>query len=67
MEHRMKPASLLVSIFLVLVAVLHLVRLVFQVEVIVAGAVMPMWASLFGFFIPTGLAMALLRESRINN
>jgi Na+/proline symporter len=60
----MKPVSVITTIFLVLVATLHLLRLFFKIEVIVAGNVLPMWVSIFGCFFPAGLAILLWRESR---
>ena len=60
----MKPVSLIVSVLLLLIAVIHLVRIVFRVEVIVAGAVVPMWMSLVGSIVTAVLAVLLWRESR---
>ena len=42
----MKPASLLAAILLDIIAVVHLLRLVFHTEVIIGGWVLPMWVSL---------------------
>ena len=41
----MKPAALLATLFLSLVAVLQLLRLVLQWEFIIGGLEIPMWAS----------------------
>ena len=60
----MKPVSLIVSVLLLLIAVIHIVRIVFHVEVIVAGAVVPMWMSLVGCIVTAVLAVLLWRESR---
>ena len=60
----MKPVSLIVSVLLLLIAVIHLVRIVFHVEVIVAGAVVPMWMSVVGCVVTAVLAVLLWRESR---
>jgi len=49
---------------LVLIALLHILRLVFGWEVIIHGVVMPMWASTLGVIIPGGLAFMVWRESR---
>ncbi len=59
----MKPAAKVTTIFLSLVAALHLARLLFQVEV-TAGVMIPMWASMFGMFGPAALAIWLWREQR---
>lgn len=60
----MKPVSTLVNIFLSLVALLHLVRLIFQIEVTWGGTVIPLWTSLFGCLVTTGLSILLWRENR---
>lgn len=60
----MRPASLLAALVFALVAVSHLLRLVLQVEVLVAGAALPMWVSVLGLVIPGALAFALWREAR---
>jgi hypothetical protein len=60
----MKPASLLAVIVFSVVALSHLVRVVLQIDVVVAEAVMPMWLSVIGFLVTAGLAVALWREAR---
>jgi hypothetical protein len=59
----MKPASFLGALVFSLVALAHLLRLLFQVEVAVAGAVIPMWVSVVGLMVTAGLAVALWREA----
>ena len=63
----MKPASLLAALIFSLVALSHLLRLVLRVEVLVGGAVMPMWVSVVGLVVTAALAAALWRESRSSN
>jgi len=60
----MKPASLLSVFVFSLVALSHLLRLVLQVKVVVAGAVMPMWLSVMGLVVTGALAVGLWREAR---
>lgn len=60
----MKPVTMLVEIFLLLISFMHLIRLVFQVEVTWAGTAVPMWTSLFGCLVTAGLAIMLWRENR---
>lgn len=48
-----------------LVAVLHLLRVIFGWEVIISGIVIPLWISVAGFIIAAGLAVLLWREARI--
>jgi|GEM_PF-264607 hypothetical protein len=59
----MKPATLVAAIFLSVVAVLHLVRLFYHVELTVNGAVVPMWLSVFGFLFTGGLAIMMWQEN----
>ena len=60
----MKPAALLATVFLSLVALLHVLRLVFQWEFIVGGTEIPMWASVLAVVGPGALAVCLWREQR---
>ncbi len=60
----MKPATLVATIFLFVVAVLHFVRLLYHVELTVNGAAVPMWLSVFGFLFTDGLAIMMWRENR---
>ena len=60
----MKPAALVTTLFLSAVAVLHLLRLLFQVQLAVANTAIPMWASILGILGPGGLAVWLWREQR---
>ena len=60
----MKPASLLAVLVFSLIAVAHLLRLVFRTEVLVGGAAIPMWVSVVGLFVAGGLAVALWREAQ---
>ncbi len=60
----MKPAALVTTLFLSVVAALHLLRLLFQVQLAVAGTAIPMWASVLGVLGPGMLAVWLWREQR---
>ncbi len=60
----MKPAALLATVFLSLVAVLHVLRLVFQTQFIVGSTEIPMWASVLAVVVPGALAVWLWREQR---
>jgi hypothetical protein len=59
----MKPATLVAVVVFGLVAVAHLLRLVFQTEVLVGGAAVPMWVSVVGLIVAGALALALPREA----
>ncbi len=60
----MKPVSLIVSVLLLLIAVIHLARIVLDVEIVVAGTAVPMWVSVVGGIVTAVLAVLLWRESR---
>ncbi len=60
----MKPAVLIAVLFLSLVALGHLLRLIFQVPVTVGTLVIPMWFSILGFLGPGALAAWLCYEQR---
>lgn len=58
----MKPATRLTVILLLAIALLHLFRIVLQVEVNIDGAAVPMWASVIATVVPTALVVGLWRE-----
>jgi len=60
----MKRGAWVATLFLTLVALGHLLRLVFQVEVLVGGVQIPLWASALACMVTGGLAVLLWRESR---
>jgi hypothetical protein len=60
----MKPARLLATIVLSLIAFGHLLRLVFHIEAIVGGFIVPMWMSVVACLFMGGLAVMLSRENR---
>jgi hypothetical protein len=60
----MKPAALVATFFLAVVALAHLARVAFHVGVIAGGFAIPMWMSVLAFVFTGGLSLALWRESR---
>ncbi|HEV8335636.1 MAG TPA: hypothetical protein VGR67_04390 [Candidatus Polarisedimenticolia bacterium] len=60
----MKPAAGLSVLLLSLVSVAHLLRLLYRVEIVAAGRVIPLWASVPGALISATLAGWLWREQR---
>lgn len=60
----MKPAVTVTVVFLLLVAVLHLLRLVFSIAVAVDNITIPLWASIFASIAPAALAAWLWHEQR---
>ena len=59
-----KPFTFLAVVVFALVALLHLLRLIFGWEAILNGAVVPMWVSIPALVVAGGLAVMLWRESR---
>ena len=62
----MKPVTTVVTILLVGISVAHLVRIIFQVDIVVNGMYVPIWLSIFGCIVPAILALMLWRENRKN-
>ncbi len=60
----MRPAALVAVIFLALVALIHLLRLIFRVEVMIGGVALPLWVSVLAVVGPGALAIWLWREQR---
>jgi hypothetical protein len=59
-----KPAVLSTCVFLALIAVAHLLRVVFQVPVVVGSVNVPLWPSAPAVLVVGGLAVWLWREER---
>ncbi len=59
-----KPFTLLAELVFAIVAIIHLLRLLFGWEVTIGGAAVPLWASVLGIVIAAGLAAGLWSESR---
>jgi len=59
-----KPFTFLAVLIFALVAIVHVLRLVFGWEVTLNAAVVPMWVSVIGLLIAGALAVALWWESR---
>ena len=60
----MRPAALVSALVFLVVALAHGLRLVFQAEVLVGGAAVPMWVSAVGLVVTASLALALWREAQ---
>jgi hypothetical protein len=60
----MKPGTLSAMVFLVFVALAHVLRIVFGTVVLVGGAAVPMWASAAAVVVTGGIAFLLWRDSR---
>lgn len=59
-----KPFTMLAVLVFALLALVHILRLVFGWEATINGAAVPMWASGLGLVIAGGLAVMLWHESR---
>ncbi len=59
-----KPFTTIAIGLFVLIALLHVVRLLFQWEVVVNGVIIPLWVSLIGFIISGALAVMVYLECR---
>ena len=51
------------AIFL-LMALLHLLRVIFSIEVVVAGFTAPIWLSIFGFIFALALALWMFKTAK---
>ena len=60
----MKPAALIATLFLVLVACLHALRVLFRLDLTVGSFAVPLWASVPAVIGLGGLATWLWREQR---
>ena len=60
----MKPATLVTILFLTLIAVGHLLRVLFAVPIVIASTPVPMWMSVAAFMFAGALAVLLWRDTR---
>jgi hypothetical protein len=58
----MKPFTFIAILIFALVAFLHFLRFIFNWEIIINGAYLPRWASIFAVILPAFLAFMLWRE-----
>ena len=61
----MKPFTTIAIVIFSLVAVLHVLRLIFGWEAVINGLVMPMWVSAVGIIVAGGLAVMVWREAKL--
>ena len=59
----MKPVARIIGLLLIAVSIAHLLRLIFQIELIVGSFHIPFWLSIFGFTVPAILAVMLRRDN----
>lgn len=61
-KHGKKSFTLIAIAVFVLVAIMHLLRLILGWEVTLAGLAVPMWISALGLVVAVGLALMVWRE-----
>ncbi len=61
-KRAMKTFTLIAIVVFVLIAIMHVLRLLLDWYVVVAGVSIPMWVSLLGLLIAGGLAVMVWRE-----
>jgi hypothetical protein len=59
-----RPASLVIGILLLLMALAQLCRVIFKVNVVAAGVEIPIWPSAVAFIFLISLAFLLLTERK---
>ena len=60
----MRPWNFMASVLLAVVALAHLLRLIFGLQVTVTDRIIPMWVSAVAFVVAGGMAIALWRGAR---
>jgi len=59
-----RPASLVTSVFLLILALAQFCRVIFRITVIAAGIEIPVWSSAVAAIVLASLAFWLLKERR---
>ncbi|MBT8260720.1 MAG: hypothetical protein HKO92_03895 [Flavobacteriaceae bacterium] len=60
----MKLFTKISALLLAIVAILHLIRVIYKIDVTVDEIDMPMWISFVGFIVPAILSIGLLKEAK---
>ena len=60
----MKPFTTLAAIVFALIALTHLYRLIWGLDIVVQGHALPQWVSIVGLVVTAVLAIMVWRESR---
>lgn len=58
----MTRVTLIAAVLLTLVAVAHLLRILFHMEATIGGVSVPMWVSVIATFVAGGVAILLWRD-----
>ena len=59
----MKPFTTIASVIFGLIALLHLLRFIYQTEIVVGGHQLPIWVSLGGLVVTAILSIGLWKEA----
>jgi len=60
----MRPSNFMAAVLLAVVALAHLLRLIFGLQVTVADRIIPLWVSAVAFVVAGGMAITLWRGAR---
>jgi hypothetical protein len=60
----MRPSIIFTAVVLLLIAIFHVLRLIFQVRVIAGNYEVPMWMSITAAVFTAGLALWLLQNNK---
>ncbi len=58
----MKPFTKIASVFLIIVSTLHILRIVFDVDIVINGWYVPFWINGVAAIVTSLLAVMLLKE-----
>jgi hypothetical protein len=59
----MKPFTRITSVIFGIIALLHLLRLMYHLEIVVGTFQVPIWISIGGFFVTAILSIGLWKEA----
>ena len=60
-----KPFTKVAAVLFALGACIHLIRLLTQFTILVAGHILPLWVSVIGVILTAAFAVMLWRESKV--
>ena len=60
----MKLFTTIGAVFFLIIGVLHLLRIVYGVQVMAGNYTVPMWMSYFGFIVPILIGMMIFKEMK---
>jgi len=60
----MKLFTCIGAIFFILIGIIHLLRIMYGVEIMAGTYIVPMWMSYFGFIVPILIGIMIFREMK---